>query len=379
MIHKPHTWIEISKQALIHNLKQLKKVVGKNVFAPVIKGNAYGHGMLEVGTVCQESHHVDWVCVASLSEALKLRANDFTKPILVLAYLDESPELAIAHDIDLMVYRTEDFEELSQAAQKLGKPCNIHLKIDTGLSRFGVSPRNALTFIKKALTYPGLEIRGIASHFSHAYSADLSIMQAQMEKFTWVLQKLEREGITIPYQHICNSAVTLRLKDAPGTFFRPGIAIHGFWPSEQVKAAAELIYPGITLKPTLTWKTRIIEIKRVVAGNPVGYDGTFIPAKDAKIAVIAVGYADGYSKYYENSGMLALVHNQLVPVVGRIAMNTTMLDITSITIKEPHVGDEVVLVGDHTGIRVDEIAARYKTNPREITTIIASEIPRILV
>lgn len=378
MMHKPHAWIEINEQALLHNLKQLKKVVPHKVLAPVIKGNAYGHGLLEVGRVCQSSPHVDWVCVASLSEALKLRAHGFLKPVLVLAYLDDTPELAIANDIDLLIYRAEDFEELSICAQKLNKPCNIHLKIDTGLSRFGTSPRNALTFIKQAQLYPGLVIRGIASHFSQAYGADLSVMHAQMEKFSWVLKKLERENIVIPYQHICNSAVTLRLNNAPGTFFRPGLSIHGFWPSEHVRKDAEQTHPGITLKPTMTWKTRIIEIKAVPAGQPVGYDGTFVPKKNTKLAIIAVGYADGYSKSFENTGMTALTHNQLAPVVGRIAMNTAMLDITDIK-AEPHVGDEVILFGDYPGVRIDEIAQRYGKNPRELTTTIASEIQRILV
>lgn len=379
-MHKPHSWIEINRAALEHNFKQLKHVIGPQKFlAPVIKGNAYGHGLIEVGRICQSSRHVDWVCVAALSEALKLRHDGFTKPILVLSYLDDMPELAVAHDIDVLIYRPEDFKELSDCAQKLKKTCHVHLKIDTGLSRFGVKPRDAFTFFKQALSHPGIEVRGIASHFSQAYGADLSIMSAQLEKFEYVIRKLESQGIQLPYQHICNSAVTLRLKDAPGTFFRPGIATYGVWPSEHVRADAQKAHPGIELKQPLTWKTRIIEIKQVPAQQPVGYDSLFVSDKPSTIAIIATGYADGYRKSYENTNMFARVHDCLVPIIGRIAMNVMLLDVTSINTATPRVGDEVILLGDYDGLRMTDIAQRYSGNPREITTIINPDLPRILV
>lgn len=380
MMHKPHSWIEINRAALDHNLEQLKRVIGPHkTLAPVIKGNAYGHGLLEVGRVCQESPHVGYVCVASLSEALKLRSSGFAKPILILAYLDDDPALAIAHDIDILVYRQEDFKDLSDCATKLKKNCNIHIKIDTGLGRFGFSPRQTISFIKQAQSYHGLHICGIASHFSQAYGPDLSIMHTQLEKFKYVLRKLERLNISIPHQHICNSAVTLRLQDAPGTFFRPGISTHGVWPSEQVKADAEKAHPGISLKQTMTWKTSIIDIKQVPAGQPVGYDGLFVSTRPSTLAILSVGYADGYTKDYENNGMFACIHQQLVPVVGRIAMNTTILDLTDLKNATPTIGDEVILIGDFEGVRLSDIANRYQKNPRAITTTIPCEIPRLLV
>ena len=377
MMHKPHTWVEISRTALEHNLAQLKTIVQNKVLAPVIKGNAYGHGLFEVGRVCQESPHVDWVCVALLSEALTLRNDGFTKPILVLVHLDDDPHLAIEHDIDVIVYGQKALTSLHSCAKKIKKPCRVHIKIDTGLSRLGLNPKQAVQFIKQAQKLPWIEVRGIATHFAQSNTQNRETMHEQLDSFFHLLAQLEQENIKIPYQHICNSAAMVRIANPPGTFFRPGLSVYGYWSSEQIKKDVQTLHPNLTLKPVLSWKTRIFNTKKVSAQQAVGYGSTYRTNRESNLAVIPVGYADGYSKSFENGNGVVLVNKKLAPIVGTIGMNITIIDVTDIS--NVRVGDEIFLVADCPGIRADQIANRCVKNPREITTIISEQIPRILV
>jgi len=371
MILNPHTWVEINKSSLQHNLKQLKKVVGDGILAPVIKSNAYGHGLLEVGRVCQETSQVDWVCVAALSEALVLRNSGFTKPILVMVYLDKDPALAIKNNIDLMVYNREILKHLSVCAKKLNNICNVHIKADTGLSRLGPSPKKTVEFTEFAKSLEGIKIRGIGTHFAQSQSQDQSFTQQQLETFKKILKQLEDKKIKIRYQHACNSATTLRLKQSIGNFFRPGIAAYGYWASSHVQSDAK----KISLKPVLTWKTRIFNIKTVPAGRSIGYDRTYETKKETKLGYLPIGYGEGYRRDLANKAHV-IVNQKPAPIIGQIGMNVITIDLNNIP--EATIGTEVILLGDAPGVRANELAKLINGNIRELTTRICPTVKRFL-
>ncbi len=376
MIHKPHAWVELSQTALENNLAQLKKIEGDALLAPVVKGNAYGHGLTQVGRVCQKSPHVDWACVASLSEALTLRKVGFSKPILILVYLDDDPKLVVENEIDVLVYTTQNLQELNDCAQKLNKPCNIHIKIDTGLSRFGFCPDEAVAFVKKLQQFPLINLRGIATHFAQSEVPDQQFTHKQIELFETTVKKIEALGINIPFKHASNSAAALRFTPKIGNLFRLGIGTYGYWSSEHVKKLAQKVYPEIALAPVLSLKTRIFSIRTIPAGRSVGYGRTYETKKETVLATIPTGYVDGYSRKLANKGNV-FVRGQHAPIVGAIGMNTTTIDVTHIP--NLQVGDEVTLIGDHPGIRASDLAQAADLNLREITTRIDPTIKRRLV
>lgn len=376
MIHKPHTWVQLNKHALEHNLVTLKTMVGNGILAPVLKGNAYGHGLLEVGSICQQSVSVDWVCVASLSDALKLRNDQFTKPILVLVYLDDNPRLAIEQNIDVLISNIETLNDLHAAAQQCNRTANIHIKIDTGLSRFGFDQQELITIIKQIQKTDLINIRGLATHFACSEIENQAFTQQQISQFQKVIRALEKRGIVIPLKHASNSAATIRFVPKIGNFFRPGASIYGFWSSDHLQKIAKKLYPTISLKPVLTWKTRIFSIKTVPANRSVGYHGTYTTHKKTILATIPIGYQEGYPRQLSNKGQV-LIKGKLAPIIGLIGMNTTTLDVTHIA--NVAIGDEATLIGDYPGIRAGQVSTLLNTNIRKITTCITPTINRIII
>jgi len=375
MTNKPYTWVEISKGALEHNLSQFKRIIGEGILAPVIKGNAYGHGLLQVGHVCERSPHVGWLCVAMLSEALALRKAGITKPILVLICLNDDARRAIEHDIDILVYDLATARLLDASAKKLNKKSNIHIKIDTGMSRFGFLPEEVVSCVESIANLQHTNIRGIATHFSESHAHNQQFTQQQINLFNTIIAKLEKKGITIPYKHACNSTATIRFDPLIGNLFRVGIGTYGYWSSDYIQKMAAQKLPHFTLRPVLTWKTRILSIKTVPAGTFVGYDKAYRAPKQTVLATLPVGYGDSYNhRLYGKAPVL--VNGTLAPIVGKIGMNVIIVDVS--VVSNPHVGDEVTLVGDHPGIRADDLAALESKNPREVTTKIIPSIKRIL-
>ncbi|MCK5632158.1 alanine racemase [bacterium] len=376
MVHTPHTWVEINKTALDHNLNQLKLIIGPNILAPVIKGNAYGHGLLEVGRVCQKNKNVEYLCVASLSDALNLRNAYITKPIVVLAYIDDNPEYAIEKNIDIVVHNEDFLQKLSNCGKKLQKNCSIHIKIDTGLCRLGITPNKAFSFIKKALTLPFITIKGISTHFAQSHKKNQLFTNKQIKIFQHLCSQLKKNDITFSYQHACNSAATLKSYASIGNFFRVGISIYGYWPSTYIQKKTIKQFPATTLVPILTWKSRIFAIKKVSAGTSVGYDLSYTTTKKTVLAFISVGYLEGYQRAFSNKASV-MVNGQYAPVVGKISMNTTTIDVSNI--KNIKIGMEVSLIGNHQKIRADFLSTFSSKNPREITTGISAQIPRNLL
>ena len=383
--HTPYTWIEISKSAFEHNVALYKKIIGAAVnLGVVVKSNAYGHGIVEIGTLCQTSPHVDWLCTTSLSEALVLRKHGVTKPILVTCIIDQDPTQAVEQSIDLVVYDMHTIAALNNCAAQLGKPANIHIKIDTGMSRFGIYPHDALAFIQEASLLPYIKINGICSHFSESDATDTHYTTQQLEQFNAVLKQLDDALIRIPIKHTGNSAAVTAQTKSHFNLVRVGAAAYGLQQSESSIEKAQRLEPTFALKPVMSWKTKLLNIKTIPAHTPVGYNRTHITTETTTIGILPIGYYEGYDRRLSNKGSVFVATNNVVrvaeqyaSVIGRVCMNVTMIDISHI--KNAKVGDHVLLLGDHPDIRAHEIAhAIGSFNPREITTRISPTIARIV-
>lgn len=376
LVTQTSSWLELSARAFNHNVSHYKKAIGASLLAPVIKANAYGHGLVEVGQLCEKNNNVDWLCVVKLSEALDLRNNGITKPILVLGIIDEDPLKSVHKDI---AYACSDYESayiLNAAGERTSSIINIHLKIDTGLARFGIRPHEALFLIKSILKLPFIKIQGIWSHCAESHKEDQVFTQSQIEQFNSLIKELTTNNIIIPIKHMGNSAATTAHDLSQCNFFRVGLGVYGYWPSESTQTITQQMFPDFTLQPIACWKTRIIHIKKVTAGNSIGYDRTAYAQHDTIIALLPVGYQDGYSPFLSNKGVVG-INNTCAPIIGRIAMNIITIDITHID--NAYVGQEVILLGDHENYNASTLARTIEIyNPRYITTCINPAVNRVI-
>lgn len=324
-----HSWIEVSRQALKHNIAQYKSIIGARDLAIVVKANAYGHGMGEIAQVCQDDEHVAWLCTASLSEAIKLRSHGIDKPILVLSYVDDDIMLAIDYGIDLVVYDLTMLDLLQQYAEKAKKCARIHVKVDTGLSRLGLQVQNSYELIVRASRMLWIKVNGIFTHLAESEKSGAAFTEQQMTCFRELHLKLVADDIVIPYRHYsCTAALTaVSLSDA--TLARMGIGVYGLWPSQDNKILTRQMYPQFSLEPVLTWKTKIVQIKHVLMGAHVGYARTHTTVRNSILAVLPIGYWEGYDRKLSSRGLVR-INNTYAPVVGRVSMNITVIDITDV-------------------------------------------------
>jgi alanine racemase len=371
-------WVEISAPAFAHNIEQLRLIIGPdNMLAPVIKSNAYGHGMVEIAQLCEKNSNVNWLCVAKLSESLTLREQGIAKPILVLGIMDADPAMALGKNIEFACSDYETASLLSALAEKNGERVGLHIKIDTGLARFGVTPNGAISLIKQIRALPNITINGVWSHCAESHKADREFTLKQIEQFNSVLHALEAENIEIPLKHMGNSAATMAHDLAHCNFFRIGLGVYGYWPSESTQQITNLAWPTVTLKPVASLKTKIIAIKKVAAGASIGYDQTFVAPQDMTVALLPVGYDDGYSPFLSNKAQVK-IGEQYAPVIGRVAMNITTIDISAIP--DAQVGTQVTLLGPDAPINAHALAQLTQiNNPRYITTSLKPSILRIIL
>lgn len=356
------TWLEISRTAFNHNISFYKNIIGlRNKLAVVIKSNGYGHGLQNMAQLCQDNTTVDCLCVAQLSEALAL--HNIIKPILVLGYSDASPEYAVSKNIHFMVDSMQYATMLNAIGIRYSYQFNVHVKVDTGLCRMGVLPSEALLFVQELKALSNIKINGIYSHFA-ASDSNPDFTKHQLATFSDVLTTLNDHGITIENVHMSNSAALTTI-NYPATFtmFRLGLGAYG------------LGNDSAHLQPLLTWKTRITNIKTVPAGSYISYAGTYQTTRTTRIALLPIGYYDGYDIRLSNKTMV-VINGHHAPVMGRVAMNMTIVDITDV---EAHIGDEVTLLGAHSGIGAQDLArlAEIK-NVREIITGINPALARIV-
>lgn len=374
--HQHTTWLEIDALAFEHNVAQYKALVAPAQFAPVIKSNAYGHGIELIAQLCEKSSSVDRICVVNLSEAVKLRTCGVSKPILVLSIIDADLALAAIHDIALVIYDIDTARRLNAVATHINRKVAVHIKVDTGLSRLGVLASTAFEFIKTVFQMPHIFIEGILTHLAESESEDQTFTNQQLEIFKNLLLMLNKSGITIPLMHGSCSAALSANQNSHLTLNRGGIGVYGLWPSQANKAKAQSKIPGFSLKPILSWKTKIIQIKEVPAGSFIGYDRTHQVTRNSVLAVLPVGYWDGYDRGLSNKGKV-VINQQHAPILGRISMNLTIVDVTDI--QHVTLNDEVLLMANHPGITADDLAMYAGTINYEIVTRINPLLPRIVM
>ncbi len=369
--------IELSSKAFNRNIAIYKKTIGNRQFGLVVKCNAYGHGLLEIAKLAQQNKLVDWLCIARLQEALLLRKNNITKPLLLLSPLSANYEQAIENNVDVMVHDIACLKLIDKAVQKVKKIARVHIKIDTGLSRFGLHIEEVVSFLGKIHAYPLLQVAGIYTHFSDADNSDLSYTQLQQNRFYSLIKKLHEKNIIIDHIHCANSAFASTGDLGPTNLVRVGAGAYGMWPSDAIKKITQSIEPGFNLQQMFSWKTTIVRIKKIGPNIPIGYSKTAISKKLTIIGILPIGYFDGYDRRLSNKGCV-YIKGQKASVIGRIGMNGTSIDITAI--KNVFVGMQVEIVGNKPGITFHDIAKKIKSyNPREFASKIHSEIPRVVI
>ena len=374
------TWVEISKNHLKNNIQQLRKIIGKKtILCPCVKANAYGHGLIETSKIFLNAG-ADWLSVNSVYEAQALREAGIKAPLYILGYVPlDSIKLAIELDCRLVVYNQETLKAVSSSSTNTGNPAKIHLKVETGTNRQGILTKDLKAFAQIAKTFKNIEIEGLSTHFANIEdTTDHSYSELQLKRFTDAASSLKEAGINIPLLHCANSAATILFKKTRFNIVRPGISCYGMWPSsETYDAYIHEIKNGFKLTPALTWKAKIAQVKSIPAGDPVGYGCTYKTEKDTKIAIIPVGYYDGYDRSVTNGHIL--INDQIAPIRGRVCMNIIMADITDIP--EVKTESEVVLMGNSksTSVTAEDFAAWAGTINYEVTTRINEKIPRIIV
>lgn len=374
------TWVEVSRANLKHNIQTFRDLVGPDrVLCMAVKANAYGHGLRECAPVMVEAG-ADWLGVNALFEAVELRTAGVRAPIYIMGYVSLG-ELAVVveNGFHLVVYNLETLRELAAVCARLKKPVLTHLKVETGIHRQGVLEDGLDEILKIYRANSFLQMKGVAAHFANIEdTTEHSFAEQQLGNFEKVVSRIRAEGFDPQYIHIANTAATILFPETFFTMVRVGIGSYGLWPSEETRAGAARnmgVNAGVDLKPVLTWKTRVAQVKKVPAGAAIGYGCTYKVARDAVIAVLPVGYYDGYDRGLSNKAEV-LVHGVRAPVRGRVCMNMMMVDVTGVP--DVRVEDEVVLLGDSGSerISVEEMAAWAGTINYEVTTRINERIAR---
>ncbi len=295
----------------------------------------------------------------------------------MLSLIDTDPAGAIGKNIEVVIADKHTAHMLNTVGKKHGFRFNVHIKIDTGLSRLGALIDEAPAFIEYIRMLPFLNLHGICTHFAESQKENSSFSKQQYEQFVTILHYLEANNISVPFKHIANTAATTTLPFPLGNFYRIGIGIYGLWPLKTTKRLTQQRYPGFDLHPILEWKTRIAYIKTIPAYSFVSYDRTYQTTRTTRIGIIPVGYDDGYDFRLSNKASVR-IGTTYAPILGRVGMNMTIVDITDIP--QATIEDTVILLGDYPQINVHELGEiMERVNIREILSCICSDIPRIIV
>ena len=367
------THCRIDHAALRWNLRQIKKLIGRNVkILSMVKAAAYGHGAVAVARTLAEAGS-DAFGVATVEEGIELRRARITQPILVLAgvYLEQLDEF-LRNKLTPVIYEAATLRALDKAVQARRTKLKIQLEVDTGMGRIGFPTAEIESWLPMVSQLKALSLEGVFSHFSDAESANEKHTQKQLKDFHQVLNRLESAKIRPATNHMAKSAALITVPASHLAMVRPGLVLYGMYPAPKMKKTKK----RIALKPVLSWHTRIIQLKRSPAGTCIGYGRTFVTKRNSLIATLPVGYADGYRRLLSNRAVV-LVRGKRAPVVGRVSMDLTTVDVTDI--RNVQQGDEVVLLGRQGDARIsaDEMAAWANTISYEIFTSIGARVPRI--
>lgn len=371
--HRP-TWAQISLSALEQNYLTIKSHLGSgSQLMAVVKADAYGHGALRCARAL-ESINADWFGVALIEEGIALRQANITRPILCLGgFWRGQGDDALAHDLTPVIFRLDAAEELNARAKEAGRTAKFHLKVDTGMGRLGVSLAELAAFAQALKRFNQLALDGLMTHFADADGNETEYTALQIERFNQAKAILRELGFSPTWRHLANSAGLHAYPRAQENLARAGATLYGLTRDVLAHHAEPF-----TLQPVMSLHSTIIHLKTVPAGVSLGYGRSFTTARESRIATLAIGYADGYRRALSNVGRV-IVRGSLAPIVGRVSMDLTIIDVTEI----PNVmlGDEVVLLGRQTGLRIDaeDLAKQTGTISYEIVTGVSSRVPRVYV
>lgn len=359
----------IDLDAVLYNFDQVRHKVSDNAkVLVVVKANAYGHGAVKIARFLNDKS--DFFGVACIEEALELKHNNITKPILILGYV--SPDLfgdVVKYDLRIPIFSYDDAKALSKEAVLQNKTAAFHFCVDTGMSRIGFqADEKSADICKEIMALPNIESEGLFSHFATADESDLTKTKTQMQRFTDFDKMLKDRGIYVKIRHINNSAGIMNF-DEQFDMCRMGIVTYGLYPSEEVDKSL------LPLKPVMEWRTHIAHIKTLEKGREISYGGTYTTKEERVIATIPVGYADGYPRCLSNIGKV-LINGKTAPIVGRVCMDQFMVDVTGI--ENITVGTKVVLVGksENLSLTMEEVSNAAHSFNYELPCRISVRVPR---
>jgi alanine racemase len=362
------TVAEIDLGAVLRNLGRVRQAMGPGVAVfGVVKADAYGHGAVPVARALEA--HCDALAVSLVEEGLELRAAGIRSPILVLgAYYNRHQDEVVAERLTPVVYDREQLERFAAAGKRLGRPVDVHLKVDTGMSRLGVTATELEPTLARVAELPQLRLVGLCTHFASADVQEVDATESALARFRSALEQAGRQGFAGLTRHAANSAAAVRFPEARFDAVRPGLALYGAMPSPVVRLAG--------LEGALALRTRIMAVREIPAGTAVSYGGTWRAARPTRVATLPIGYADGYPRHVR--GAEVLVDGRRVPIIGAVCMDMLMIDVTDLP--EAALDGTVTLIGRDGGeeITVDDLARWAGTISYEILCGISKRVPRVL-
>ena len=365
------TLVEVDLTRLTENYHSIRNKVAPAKVMPILKANAYGHGLVEVAQH-MEKLGVDYLGVAVLEEGILLRERGVTAPILVLGGILGNQILNfLKHELTITASSIEKLCKIDEVAAQLGLKAKVHLKIDTGMERIGVHYYSAESILETALKCENVHIEGIFSHFANSDTADLRHARLQIERFNEVLHFYERHSLQLPpLRHMSNSGAILQLPEANFDIVRPGLLLYGVYPSPETART-------VKVRPALRWKSRVVYFKVIKPGHPVGYGSTWETDHLVRAITVPVGYGDGYFRSMSHNAEV-LIHGNRYPVVGLISMDQIVVNIEW---DSAYNNDEVILIGEmgDKSITIEDLAEWAGTIPYEILTNINTRVPRFYV
>ena len=363
------TWAEIDLEAIAFNAASLRARAGGVELMAAVKANAYGHGAVPVARAALEGGATR-LAVHRTLEGVQLRQAGITAPVLILGYtLPAESEQIVRWNLTPTVNSRPQAQALSAAATAQGRTLPVHIKVDTGMGRYGLLPDEVVDFVRFVGGLPGLALEGLYTHHAVADLADKSFTRHQFRLFSEAARRLEAAGFHFPLKHVANSATTLDLPEMALDMVRCGIALYGLRPSDEVE-------PTIPLRPALTLKSRVARVRTLPAGASISYGRTYITDRPTRVALVPVGYGDGYHRLLSNRGAV-LIRGQRAPIVGRVCMDQFVVKVDHIPGVQLH--DEVVLIGRQGGehIPAEEVARWAETINYEVTTSLLPRVTRL--
>lgn len=367
-------YASVDLDAVRYNMEQMhQKLSEATQMIGVIKTDGYGHGAVPIGRELENLSYVSGYAVATAEEAFILRKAGLKKQILILGHtFPYSYEKLIRQEISPAVFRMDSVKELAACACKIGRNVNVHVKVDTGMTRVGIRPdENGLRFVEQLIHMEGIRVEGLFTHFARADESDKTSAREQLTRFLSFAEQIETGlGYHIPVRHCSNSAGIVELPEANLDAVRAGITLYGLWPS------AEVSRERISLHPVLSLKSHVVYVKEVEAGVPISYGGTYVTSDKTLVATIPVGYGDGYPRSLSGKGYV-LIRGRRAPILGRICMDQFMVDVSHIPEAAP--GDEVTLIGTdgEEEITMEMLGALSGRFNYELACDLGKRIPRV--